>query len=240
VGCIKVGIAWHELLDIGQERPLTVFHVGDSKGGPSSGPTAGYVGLSDEVMSSLVAKLTSLVVFSLEPAIGDKITDVVTQTFAEVLTRFWPKPPIPLNSANLRQISDIVVHPSRRRDLCAFFKDPQAEFSCPEQAVLLEHMVEGRENIFGITGTGSGKTTLIMLLAKMYGNGLTTLVVLPLSALHGDFERRSHKHGLIVSKWHPNPDEFNPNADIVTCAVEYLEFLGFHECVDPMYIKKIL
>jgi ABC-type antimicrobial peptide transport system ATPase subunit len=118
-----------------------------------------------------------------------------------------------------------------------FFKDPQAEFSCPKQAILLEHMVKGQENVFGIMGTSSGKTTLIMLLSKMYGNGLTTLVVLPLSALHGDFERRSHKHRLIVSRWHPNPNEFNPNADIVTCAVQYLELTGFHECIDLPNIK---
>jgi len=205
---------------------------------PSSGPTSGYVGLSDEVMSSLVTKLTSLVVFSLEPAIGDKITDVVTQTFAEVLTRFWPKPPIPLNSANLRQVSDIVVHPSRRRDLRAFFKDPQAEFSCPEQAILLEHMVEGRENVFGITGTSSGKTTLIMLLAKMYAGGKTTVVVLPLSPLHGDLENRALRHGLTVSRWRPNPREFNPDANIITCAIEYLEFSDFHRYVAlPTIIK---
>jgi len=71
-----------------------------------------------------------------------------------------------------------------------------------------------------------------MMLAKMYANGKITVVVLPLSVLHGDLETRAHQHGLAVSRWSPDPAKFNDNADIITCTVEHLEFEMFHEYVN--------
>jgi superfamily II DNA helicase RecQ len=228
VGCIRVGIEWHKLLNIGQERPLRVSHMEGEPRVAAAGSGAANLDISER----LVAQLSSNVLRSLEPAVAEKLTNVVKQIFAEVLTKFWPKPPIPFGSANLRPVSDILVHPSRRRDLRKFFGDPKAKFSTPEQGVLLEYILEGRENILGILGTGFGKTTLIMMLAKMYANGKITVVVLPLSVLHGDLEARARQHGLDVSRWNPDPAKFNDNANIITCAVEYLEFEAFHQYVN--------
>lgn len=227
VGCIRVGIEWHKLLNIGQEKPIRVSHMEPE---PRIAP-AGSGPASFDISEQVIAELSSNVLRSLEPAVAEKLTDVVKQIFAEMLMKFWPKPPIPFGSANLRPVADIMVHPSRRRDLRRFLRDPKAKFSTPEQGVLLEYILEGRESILGILGTGFGKTTLIMMLAKMYAHGKITVVVLPLSALHADLEARARQYGLVASRWSPDPSKFNPNAAIITCAVEYLEFPAFHEYV---------
>lgn len=155
--------------------------------------------------------------------------DTINDAIAECSTIYFPKAPVSFDSANLRPVSDIAVHPSRLRDLRKFLGDPKAKFTTPEQGVLLEHALAGRDNILGILGTAFGKTTLIMMMSKMYAQGRVTVVVLPLSALHDDLDRRANAHGLRVSRW--SPQEFNPNVNIITVAVEYLAHSQFRTLV---------
>lgn len=142
---------------------------------------------------------------------------------------YFPKAPVSLDSATLRPVSDVSVHPSRLKDLRKFLRDPKAQFTTPEQGVLLEHALAGRDNVLGILGTAFGKTTLIMMMAKMYAQARVTVVVLPLSALHDDLDRRAKAHGLHISRW--SPQEFNPNVNIITVAVEYLAHPQFRSLV---------
>jgi len=156
----------------------------------------------------------------------ERLLECNKDSFAELSKMYFPAPSAPLNVANLRPISDIAVHPSRRRDLRIFLGKEDAEFTSPEQGVLLENVLAGKDNILGILGTGFGKTMLIMMISKMYSQSKVVLVILPLSSLHDDLERRAKEFGLQISRW--SPKGFNDNVHIITCAVEYLAHTSFH------------
>ncbi len=62
-------------------------------------------------------------------------------------------------------------HPSRLQSLRQFLRRPDAEFSCPEQAVLLELMCRGQESVLGILGTGKAKRSCSSLRADVCDAG---------------------------------------------------------------------
>jgi superfamily II DNA helicase RecQ len=145
----------------------------------------------------------------------------VSETMAEFSLLYFPPPPRPRTSLPI--VSDVDVHPSR---LAAAFRqfmgDPDAQWSCPQQAVFVEYLVGGRDNVLGILGTGFGKTTIIMFIAKTYSQGKSTVVVMPLAALHEDFHNRARSYGLKATQWSPTR-EFESTAHIITAAVDNLE-----------------
>lgn len=154
------------------------------------------------------------------------IRNTVMAAIAEHDTRFMPPPPPVLTLASLRPVSTISVHPSRLRALRVFSDMEDASFTCPEQALMLELMIQGKESVLGILGTGTGKTTMVMLNAAWYGEGKVTVVVLPLSSLRADLRRRCKKIGVTISDWMPN-NAFDPNVSIMMVAIEYLGTQSF-------------
>lgn len=145
---------------------------------------------------------------------------------AEIVAAYFPKPRPPLDDNTLRAVSDTSPHPSLLQSLRTFLNNPNARFTCPEQAVLLELMVQGKQSILGILGTGTGKTTIIMLHAKLYGKGRITIVVLPLSGLRYDLERRARGFCVSISQWNPS-GTFNEDASIIYVSIEHLGFEKF-------------
>ena len=152
------------------------------------------------------------------------VQETVMKAMAEMSHTYFPKiqPDIIKDSLNL---SDIVIPPSRLFDLRTFLKDPSAEFSCPEQAVLLQMMIERRQSLLAVLGTGSGKTMMILLQATIQKE-LVTIVVLPLSSLHDDLKRRAIKMCVPYSRWKPN-GKFNENASVISVSIEHLGFDEF-------------
>lgn len=156
----------------------------------------------------------------------DRIRDTLLDAMADILAMYFPKPPRPLDDNTLRPVSDISPHPSRLQSLRDFLKNPKAQFSCPEQAILLELMCQGKDNVLGILGTGKGKTMIVLLYAQMYGHLGTTVVVLPLSTLHDDFARRAQRMGVSSSRWSPT-GKHNPDVEILYVSVEHVTFDSF-------------
>ncbi|CAA7265621.1 unnamed protein product [Cyclocybe aegerita] len=207
-GCIAVGIEWQKLVDIGQAKLL---YPDES---PSTSSNALVAFDSDGIARQIAVRL--------ENHVNQVVKDTIRDRMAEMAVTYFPPPPVPLDAGNLRPVSDVVIHPSRLVDLRKFLRKPDAEFTCPEQAVLLEHLAAKRENILAVLGTSFGKTMLIMMLAKMYGGGRTTVVILPLSTLHADLERRAKEHGLTYAQWTPRTRGC-PQVDILSAAVEMLD-----------------
>lgn len=167
-----------------------------------------------------------------EERITKNLQATMVETMADASRIYFPKPPSSDSSNAIRPVSDIIVHPSRLRDLKAFFLDNQAQFSCPEQGVLLEHILQGKENILAILATGFGKTTLIMMVAKVYAPTKTIVVVLPLLSLHQEVHRRAQGHGLVADQW-KSGNGWNRKANIVTVAIEVIQDIQFHAYVHP-------
>ncbi|KAH8069686.1 P-loop containing nucleoside triphosphate hydrolase protein, partial [Cristinia sonorae] len=117
--------------------------------------------------------------------------------------------------------------------------DPSASFSSPSQAVLLELILLGREHVLAVFPTGSGKTTLIFLLARMYALGKVIIVVLPLLSLHDDMHRRARLQGLKAAKFNAY-EEFDRHANIVTVQVEALGTQGFKSYMASLVAENAL
>jgi hypothetical protein len=214
-GCVQACIAWHKrigLIETQSSKPTAIS--------TTSPPTTSNT-LHSAPSSSIMKQMK---MFQDEALANIRAT--TTESMAEASRIFFPPPPPPTGSNSLRPLSDVVVHPSRLVKFRSFLGNPTAQWSCPEQGVLLEHLIHGKENILAVLGTAAGKTTLIMFLAKEYAKGKTIVVVLPLAALHSDFHRRAVQHNLTVTKWNFN-GKFNPHAHIITASIEDLKHQSF-------------
>ncbi|MDX6295870.1 MAG: hypothetical protein QOH50_5014 [Kribbellaceae bacterium] len=222
-GCVRVGLAWHKRIGIGQTRPYgsaEVIEV-ESRSEPKNVNMDGVVekikDFCDESISTIRA--------------------TVSESMAECSLLYFPPPPRPRTSLPI--ISEIEVHPSRLAAFRIFMGNPEAQWSCPEQGVFVEHLVGGRENILGIIGTGFGKMTVIMFVAKTYLQGKSTVVIMPLAFLHADFHRRALSYGLKASRWHVS-GKFDSTAHIITAAVEDLQCDGFVQFLNEKANRKEL
>ena len=203
-GCVCVGLSWHRRIGLDTiEGNNEVVRSIPSEMTPS--PPYSSVLLEelkifqDECMSS--------------------IRPSISETMAEFSMLYFPTPPRPRYS--LPYVSEIEVHPSRLAAFRNFMGNPNTEWSCPEQAIFVEYLILGNWNILGILGTGFGKMTTIMFIAKEYSGGKSILVIMPLAALHKDFHERVRAHGLKASCWSANGD-FDSTAHIIMAAVEDL------------------
>jgi hypothetical protein len=112
-----------------------------------------------------------------------------------------------------------MMHPSRLRDLRTFLKDNFATFKDPQQSLALE-LIRGKEPsllVVGPTGTrcvcfrfdfhlliltpGSGKTLPIFMSIGLYDGGATTIMILPLVAMHEEYKCRAQRYGLACRTW---------------------------------------
>ncbi|THH20714.1 hypothetical protein EUX98_g8528, partial [Antrodiella citrinella] len=179
--------------------------------------------VQDSVKETIQAKMDDLTV-----CLNRSVRSHVVETMADAAAMYWPTPPPSTHDDRLVAVSSIDVHPSRRKALRNFLNDHRAVFTHPMQGVLVEHIVRGKENILAVMATGSGKTTTIMMIAKMYAPQQTLVVILPLLSLHADMHARALQCGLVVSQF----DAFKPfhrDANIVTVAVESLESKALHK-----------
>lgn len=83
-----------------------------------------------------------------------------------------------------------------------FLGNPKATFKTPEQAEVLEFVLAYERHLLLVGPTAMGKTLVYMLPAAQRDHGITC-VLLPLSALHADFERWCKELKIKSSRWTP-------------------------------------
>jgi len=176
-GCVRVGQSWHKQIGLtSQTKQSSTI---------SSFPTA-------TTSQSSMSVIEEIKVFRDESISAIKVS--VSETMAEFSLLYFPPPPCP--HTWLPVISDVEVHPSHLVAFCKFMNDPDAHWTCPEQAIFVESIIRGRENVLGILATGFGKTTMIMFIASAFSRGKSTVVIMPLAALHEDFHEHARHRGL--------------------------------------------
>lgn len=120
-----------------------------------------------------------------------------------------PNPPIsmgtsgrdaPRTDAGPLATSDIIPHPSNLTLLRDFLQNPDASFTCPEQAQALEHVLTKRSSLVLIGPTAMGKSAVFLIPAMLKGN-MVTIVLVPLSGLRFDFVQRCRKLGVRCTEW---------------------------------------
>src|ERR1700722_7830942 len=67
--------------------------------------------------------------------------------------------------------------------------------------------------------TGSGKTLPLLLASAFYDGGNTTILILPLLAMHDEYKTRANRHGLSCMTWTIGSDPAT-SSQIVLVAVE--------------------
>lgn len=152
------------------------------------------------------------------------VQETVMNALAEMSHTYFPKV-VPSLENDALDLSKITVPPYRRQQLRDFLNNPSAEFSCQEQAVLLELMMRREQSVLAVLGTGSGKTMIVLMQAKLQER-LVTIVILPLSSLHGDLKRRASALGVSYSEWRPR-GKFNRDVNVISVSIEHLGFDEF-------------
>jgi superfamily II DNA helicase RecQ len=82
----------------------------------------------------------------------------------------------------------------------AIIKKPDTTWSCPEQRIAVNQVLNLKRDVLAIMRTGSGKSMLMILPTLIEGNSIT-VGVLPLRSLMSDYERRLTGMGLGYEKY---------------------------------------
>lgn len=129
-------------------------------------------------------------------------------------------------------------HPSLLKDLRVFLSVPTATFKTPEQAEALEVVVNSKEHILLIGPTAMGKSLIYMLPASIHDRNLVTIVLLPLSSLHLDFQRRCKQLDIPSCRW--TPTSGSERASIVYVSPEHAQRRDFLEYALALHFEKKL
>jgi superfamily II DNA helicase RecQ len=111
---------------------------------------------------------------------------------------------------------DVLPHPPVLPKLRRFLQNRDAQFTCPEQAQALEAVLYDSEHVLLIGPTGMGKSSVFLIPAKESQNCIT-IVLIPLSSLRFDFERRCGNLGIQCDEWF---EHTNPKTEIVMVSPE--------------------
>ena len=188
--------------------------------------------LSSTTISTISDNITNVVGARLE----DQVHETVMKALAEMAHTYFPK--VAANHSNdMLDLSELIIPPCRLQQLRHFLRNPTAQFSCHEQAVLLELMLRRTQNVLAVLGTGLGKTLAVLMQATLQ-NDLVTIVVLPMSSLHDDFKRRALELGVSYSRWNTN-GKFNPDVNVISVSIEHLGFSAFANYVYFFYFQMI-
>ena len=118
-----------------------------------------------------------------------------------------------------------IPHPSLIRMLRNFLRNPSATFKTAAQAEALEVSLVGDRHLLLVGPTAMGKSLVYMLPAAQRDHGIT-VVLLPLSALHPEFERRCRDLKIDNSRWLPGIND-RPTSRIVYVSPEHAQTSRF-------------
>jgi len=130
-----------------------------------------------------------------------------------------------------------VPHQSLTRMLQKFLGDSTATFKNPEQAEAIEFVLAYERHLLLVGPTAMGKTLAYMIPAAQRDHGITC-VLLPLSALHTDFDRRCKDLKIESSRWTPVNNQ--PATRIVYVSPEHAQSKQFVDYLIESYNRGLL
>jgi hypothetical protein len=152
-------------------------------------------------MSQVETMINKAVGHALEQLSG-QVTHRMQESLAEILHHrlpFLPSSEAPTLSTSMA----IAVHPSRVNVLRALYPQRSShQFLSPQQAELLEAVLQGQFHVFGILATGGGKSVAIYGPPKIESSGLSVCIV-PFISLEEEQLRNADGFNIPVSAW-PN------------------------------------
>lgn len=130
-----------------------------------------------------------------------------------------------------------VPHSSLIKSLRKFLGNPTATFKTPEQAEAIEFVMAHERHLLLVGPTAMGKTLAYMLPAANHDHGITC-VLLPLSALHTDFNRRCKDLKIETSRW--TPENHKPRTKIVYVSPEHAQTRQFNDYLAELHSLQLL
>lgn len=175
--------------------------------------------------STLESKMTELVdqVKAINLNVRSAVNDSVGAALA-IQARRGP------NSEGPSQVEHelYIPHPSLTKMLRKFLGNSSAMFKTPEQAEAVEFVLDNEDHLLLVGPTAMGKTLAYMIPAVEREHGITC-VLLPLSALHTDFDRRCRELKIEHSRWTRENDA--PRTTIVYVSPEHAQTKQFFDYV---------
>lgn len=154
--------------------------------------------------------------------LGNNVRSTINDSIGCALAVQARRDPIIQSSQVQREL--YTPHPSLTRMLRKFLANPNATFKTPEQAEAVEFVLAYERHLFLVGPTAMGKTIAYMLPATIRDHGITC-VLLPLSALHADFDRRCKGLKIDSSRW--TPENSKPRTKIVYVSPEHAQMKQF-------------
>jgi Helicase conserved C-terminal domain len=152
-------------------------------------------------MAQIETMIKNAVGHALEQFSG-QVTNRMQESLSEILHHrlpFLPSSQAPALSTS----TGIAVHPSRINILRALYPQHSShQFRSPQQAELLEAVLQGEHHVFGILATGGGKSIAIYGPPLIESSGISVCIV-PFVSLEEEQLRTAEAFNIPVSAW-PN------------------------------------
>lgn len=191
---------------------------------------------ASNIYASLEASISKRVASSVRGSVQEmrsEIIEAITVGFSTLPVKGGGEPTTSVSP----KIARVYPHPSLLTNLASFLSNPNASFKTPEQAEALEVAINGKEHLLLIGPTAMGKSLVYMLPAALFDRTLVTLVLLPLSSLHADFERRCKQLNIPSSRWEPGK---SPDTSIVYVSPEHAQMKDFSDYATSLHLTKKL
>lgn len=160
--------------------------------------------VSQALGEDMAATISQYLSASLPAAVSAKLKPTIDRGLQDILG--YAATANPSSSTVTITPSSVSQYRTSMQSLIAlrrFLGDEQASFTNALQGQALETILARKTNVLVVLPTGSGKSTLIFLPAKMFEQAYTTVVVVPLKALHEDFKLRATQHDIGYMQWTP-------------------------------------
>lgn len=155
---------------------------------------------------------------------NELITTVVSSLRDEMILQqaiLHPTLPPVHSYHELRDVSNVQVHPHRCTQLRQLTGDPEADFVCVPQAIFFEKLATNKTNLFAILRCGLGKTWLTLAALRTLAPGQQLIWLIPVSGLQADTVLTAENLGLKTARYKP-AWAFDIDADIVWAPIEII------------------
>ncbi|KAF7771871.1 hypothetical protein Agabi119p4_6182 [Agaricus bisporus var. burnettii] len=170
-----------------------------------------------------------------------QLIDTSIATSHAAITHLFTPPNTLHEISNSVNETEITVHPYVLRKLRESYSQlpPNMSFSNQQQAQVTQLLFDGDRHVVYVAPTGSGKTTPPMLSARWFDSGRSTLCILPLVAMHIQYQHAARVFEIEAESWKPNITSFAPPT-LVLATIDHATFKGFKSYVTMLVQKRML
>ncbi|KAF4565762.1 hypothetical protein EYR40_002169 [Pleurotus pulmonarius] len=218
----RYGIVYQKALGLWADFSLDSLGIPSEEKPPASNLSSVAISPLDAVSRRQIGTELEQVLNTRLPALADQMMSTLSRALyyhiPNLSTSFHPLLP---------SSTTVNVHPSRLECLQRLFRSKS--FKSPEQATIFEYVLQNLRSVFGILGTGGGKSLMFYGPPLVEPNGIT-VVVSPFVSLAEEQFATAEMHSIPVSMWPNDSIDFDTVRLIIVPA---------HEAGTELFVKFI-